>query len=78
MTRVIIDAMVGDKLHDLTETVELCDTSGRVLGRFTPAFNASMYESLEPQISEVELLRREQRGGGRTLAEIMADLEKRA
>jgi hypothetical protein len=78
MTRIIVDGSLGSKLGNLAEPVELCDPYGRVLGRFTPTFDPSLYERLEPQISEEELIRREQGGGGRTLAEIVADLEKRA
>ena len=33
---------------------------------------------MEPQVSEEELDRRQREGGGRTLDEIMADLEKRS
>jgi hypothetical protein len=39
---------------------------------------AYLLDDLEPKISEEELQRREQEGGGRRLKEIMTDLEKRA
>jgi hypothetical protein len=78
MTRIIIDAALRSKLDNLLQAVELCDESGRVLGRYVPLLEPSMYEGLEPQISDEELQRRKQQGGGRTLAEILADLEKRA
>jgi hypothetical protein len=44
-----------------------------VLGHFVPRDRRK-----EPQISEEEIQRRLKQGGGRSLAEIMADLEKRA
>jgi hypothetical protein len=78
MTRVIVDEALRKKLHDLKETLELCDDAGHVLGRVTPVFDPALYEGLEPDISDEEIERRMREGGGRTLAEILADLEKRA
>jgi hypothetical protein len=77
MSRITIDASLPDKLLALTHPVELCDARGQVVGRFTPVL-AGRFEGVEPQISEEEIQRRKQEGGGRKLAEIMADLEKRA
>lgn len=78
MTRVVLDAATAAKLHGARDSVELCDESGRVLGRFVPAENGLPGGKLPgPQISEEELDRRERAGGGRSLAEILADLEKR-
>jgi hypothetical protein len=78
MTKIVVDAVLRSKLHNLTQALELCDESGRVLGRFSPTIDLSQYEGLEPQISEEELQRRERESGGRSLAVIMADIEKRA
>jgi hypothetical protein len=51
--------------------VELCDTSGHVLGCFLP------YDDLEPQIGPEELQRRMQNKGKTfTTAEVLAHLEK--
>ena len=58
MTRITLDADLRSKLLNLTQPLELCDESGRVLARVLPAIDASMYEGLEPQISEEELQRR--------------------
>ena len=58
MTRIVIDDVLRDKLIGLMETVELCDASGRVLGRMLPSFNREDYENLSPPISEEELKRR--------------------
>jgi hypothetical protein len=77
MTRVIVDPAFQALLAGLKETVELCDTAGQVLGHFTPANAVSLNEWGRPQIPEEELLRREREEGGRSLAEILADLEKR-
>jgi hypothetical protein len=66
MTQLVIDAVLQSKLEKLTEPAELCDSSGRVLGRFVPAY-------LEPQLSEEELQRRAQEPEF-TTAEVLAHL----
>jgi hypothetical protein len=78
MTRIFIDAALGAKLHELTEPAQICDPAGRILGSFTPTPMEAIYEGLEPQITKEELEQRAREGGGRTLAEILADLERRA
>jgi hypothetical protein len=76
MTRVIVDGTLRSKLHNFAQPLELCDESGRVLGRLIPALNLSEYEPLEPQVSEEELDRREQETESYTTAEVLAYLEK--
>jgi hypothetical protein len=75
MKRVVLDAATLAKLSD-DEIVEVCDPTGRVIGRFRPA----VYDdpAAQPQISDEELDRRAAEGGGRSLAEIIADWEKLA
>ena len=77
MPLVILDQAATAKLGRYGDPVLVCDETGRVLGHFVPAVPAQHLD-LEPQISEEELRKREQRTEGRTLAEIMADLEKRS
>jgi hypothetical protein len=72
MTRLILDASALTILPKLTESVELLDASGKTLGQFHPA-----PRRVDPRVSEEELRRRVQDGGGRPLADILADLEKR-
>jgi hypothetical protein len=74
MTQIIVDPATLQQLRLARTTLELVDTTGNFIGHFVPATPAGR----EPTISEVELQRREQRGGGRPLAQILADLEKRA
>ncbi len=77
MTRITLDADLRSKLLDLTQPLELCDESGRVLARVLPAIDPSLYEGLEPQISEEDLQRRWQsKGKTYTTAEVLAYLEK--
>jgi len=78
MTRVVVDPLTCAKLVNAQNPLELCDESGHLLGRFFPAVDPSLYEMLEPGVSDEELDRREREGGGRSLREILADLEKRA
>ena len=75
MEKVIVDAGTLQKLRNLREELRLFDELGNLLGTFTPV-KASAPEKLMPTISEEELQRREETGGGRSLQEILADLER--
>ncbi|MGC8638610.1 MAG: hypothetical protein ACP5XB_01885 [Isosphaeraceae bacterium] len=76
MTRIVIDLEVREKLHNLTETLELCDEAGRVLATLTPTVGARACLESEPQIAPDELLRRKQsKGKTLTTAEVLAHLE---
>ena len=55
MTRITLDAATADKLQAADHPVEVCDPSGKVIGRFTPAFDPSEWEPWEPEIDEEEL-----------------------
>jgi len=73
MTRIIVDQWLRDKLIKLSEPVELCDESGRVLGRLFPSADLSQYGPLEPQVSEEELDRRDNAQDKRyTTTEVLA------
>ena len=54
--------------------VPVRDPDGRLLGHFIPASDPSTDPRLMPHIREEELQRREEAGGGRSLASILADL----
>lgn len=72
MTRVIVDEALRKRLCNLSEPLELCDESGRVLGRVFPAAELSEYEVWEPPIGDDELRRREQPAEKRyTTAEVL-------
>jgi hypothetical protein len=76
MTRLIVDASLPEKLSGLVQPVELCDQTGRVLGRYFPKLDPSEYGPLEPQISKEELERRKRdKGKTYTTAEVLAYLE---
>jgi len=77
MTQIILDASVSVQLHNLNQPVELCDPSGRVLGRFVPLIDLSEWEPISPDISEEELNRRAKSNQKRySTAEVLAHLEK--
>lgn len=78
MNQVVVDPATFAKLRDAQQTLDLCDASGQIAGRFIPIVDRSQCTDLEPQISEEELDRRQGAGGGRPLADILADLEKRS
>jgi len=78
MTRICVDAVLRAKLCDSGQSVELYDEAGRLLGYFYPSADHADYAKATPRVSEEELQRRERQGGGRPLADILADLEKRA
>jgi hypothetical protein len=76
MSRLVVDALLPEKLRVATEPVELVDASGRVLGTYFPELETTKWENLEPQLSPEELERRRREPGGRKLSDILADLEK--
>jgi hypothetical protein len=77
MTQIMLDAAIARKLLDLQKEAELCDPSGKVLGRFVPLIDLSEWEPLTPDISEEELKRRMNSKERRyTTEEVLKYLEK--
>jgi len=77
MTRVVLDADSATRLHDVRGTVDLCDPSGRLLGRFVPAPDPSEWEPMIPDATEGELDRREESNERRySTADVLARLER--
>lgn len=77
MVSIIVDDDLRAKLGDLRAPVTLKDASGRVLAYLTPAEDRSIYDELDPGISDEEISRRSAAGGGKPLSEILADFEQR-
>jgi hypothetical protein len=75
MTRITLDATVAVQLKDLTGPVELCDPTGRVMGRFVPIIDMTQWEPVSPEVSEDELERREKEAESYSTAEVLAFLE---
>jgi hypothetical protein len=76
MIQITLDASVSDQLHNLTQPVELCDPSGRVLGEFVPRIDTSEWEPISPDISEEELGRRERSEEWYSTEEVLAYLKR--
>ncbi len=74
MTRIMIDETLRSKLHNLSEPLELCDASGRVIADVVPRPDLSAYEPWEPPISEEELQRREHSAKWHSTPEVLARL----
>lgn len=77
MSRLMLDQFAASLANQARARMEVCDPTGRVLGHFIPLVTAEDYASIDIQISEEELDRRERIEGGRSLKDILADLEKR-
>ena len=75
MSRIILDASVSNQLDNLSQMVDLCDPSGRVLGQFVPVFDPSEWEVVGPELSEEELNRREQSEESYSTLEVLAHLK---
>ena len=76
MTRIVLEADSSSTLNNLMHPVELCDASGRVLGRFVPLIDLSEWDPASPEISEEELGRRSKSDEKRyTTTEVIAHLE---
>ena len=78
MNKIVVDEELRKKLHNLTESLELCDEQGHVLGYVTPAVDKSLYDQVQSPLSEEELQERMKEEGGRPLEEILRDLENKA
>jgi hypothetical protein len=71
MTTITLDSATIRRMNDLKEELKICDESGRTLGRFLPE------KKIFSPYSDEELAIIEKEPGGRTLAEILKNLEKR-
>lgn len=76
MTQIILDADIASKLNGVFQPVELCDPSGRVLGRFVPRIDMSEWEPITPDVSEEELDRRERSEVWYSTEEVFAYLKR--
>jgi hypothetical protein len=76
MERIIIDTSTLAKLGHLREQSEICDDSGRLLGRFFPVAERSLYDRIDIEITEEELDRRSQETEEYSTAEVLRHLEQ--
>jgi hypothetical protein len=78
MVRITLDDDLRGKRNGLNEPVDLCDDTGRSVGRFLPAamYDDLWYAALAERTGEPkeELRRSHREEDGRTLAEIWTSL----
>jgi hypothetical protein len=70
----MLDSGLSSRLYELCQTVELCDPSGKVLGRFVPAPDPLDWEPITPEITEEELDRRQQSNEWYTTQQVLERL----
>ncbi|MSR56942.1 MAG: hypothetical protein EXS05_04640 [Planctomycetaceae bacterium] len=73
MKRNVMDEPISARLKELRDTAELCDSSGKMLGYFTPACDDDEFIRTEPPISDKEWERRMVEPAS-TTAEVLARL----
>ena len=77
MQRIMLDVELLQKLSNLTQPAELCDTTGKVVGKYIPAVDLSRAQPYVPEFSEEELRQQEESNEKTyTTAEVLAYLEK--
>jgi hypothetical protein len=75
MTQMRLDTDLANRLLTCGQPLELCDPTGQVLGTFFPRTGSADDDEPDPFTDE-ELDQAEEQPGGRSLAEILADLGK--
>jgi hypothetical protein len=78
MSGLPLDPAVSNQLRRIKEPVELLDEDGLPLGTFTPVDKKDLYRAVEVPYSDEEIRRLKEQKGGRPLAEILSDLERRS
>jgi hypothetical protein len=76
MSKMTLDSTTSGKFRQVNEQVELIDESGHPLGTFIPVHKKTNYRDVEVPFSSEEIRRLAEQKGGRTLAEILADMER--
>ena len=76
MPVVVLDPSTAKQFEDFPERTVLSNSTGRLLGVYLPIESSQRHGLIRSPYSDEELDAIEAEPGGRTLAEIMADLEK--
>jgi hypothetical protein len=78
MSRITLDPQLRSKLNGLDEQMEVCDESGKTVGRFLPEplYRELLLAWAEADLPEEELQRRRKEPDGRTLPEIWSRLNQ--
>ena len=78
MSTLVLDQSTIAKLMTVPMGAEVRDERGTLVGYFHPAVTPDTVDQYECPVSEEELLRRENEGGGRPLPDILGDLRSRS
>ncbi len=78
MSTLVLDQSAIEKLRTVVVGTEVRDAQGALVGYFHPAVSPETVEQYECPLSEEELIRIAQEGGGRPLADILSDLRSRS
>jgi hypothetical protein len=78
MSKVFLDSATSGAFRQFTEPVELIDESGLPIGTFIPVEKKPLNQTLEIPFATGELQRFKSEAGGRSLGEILADLENQS
>lgn len=78
MTTIVIEQVLREKLQDLNHEVEIRDEAGKTVGRFLPEgdYMKLLYDRAKLMFDEASIETARQQTGGRSLAEILRDLER--
>jgi hypothetical protein len=78
MIRIQLDQTWRERLLGLDKTIEFCDETGKVLGQFVPSEDVRLQSARQRllAITDEELDRIRDEESGRSLDEILRDLEK--
>jgi hypothetical protein len=75
MTRLIVSSELRSQLLTAGDYTEICDAQGHLLGYFMPK---SVSDDIYRPPTDEELAEAEREPGGRPLADILRDLERRS
>jgi hypothetical protein len=78
MASITVDNATASLLRWINKPVKILDEEGNWIGTFVPVDKKSLYRDAKIPLSEDELSRRAQKGGGRPLTEIHTELERRS
>jgi hypothetical protein len=74
--QIIVDDSFTRQLPTALGPCLVFDSAGKRLGCFTPELDARLYQGVGPSVAIEELDRRERTGGGRSLVDILSDLQQ--
>ena len=78
MSTLVFDQSTIAKFKTVVVSAEVRDERGMLIGYFQPAVTPENVDQYECPMSEEELLRLANEGGGRPLADILRDLRSRS